>query len=130
MTAAGSRAEVGLATAMVMMPPWYPPALHQSIPESCFTIEDLDLINNLFLDMDFDDGFIAHINGVEIARSNMLESTPSFNSTAIVDREATIYQSGTPVRDLRLLNFVHCSVETMYWQFRFTISPPAHQISA
>ena len=63
-----------------------------------FTIEDLDLVNNLFLDMDFDDGFIAHINGVEVARSNMLESTPSFNSTAIVDREATIYQSGTPQR--------------------------------
>ena len=63
-----------------------------------FTIDNLELINNLFLDMDFDDGFIAHINGVEVARFNMLESTPSFNSTAIVDREATIYQSGTPLR--------------------------------
>ena len=55
-------------------------------------------MENLWLDMDFDDGFIAHINGVEVARSNMLEVTPSFNSTAIVDREATIYQSGKPVR--------------------------------
>ena len=63
-----------------------------------FTINDLELMENLWLDMDFDDGFIAHINGVEVARSNMLESTPSFNSTAIVDREATIYQSGKPVR--------------------------------
>ena len=63
-----------------------------------FTINDLKLIDNLLLDMDFDDGFIAHINGVEIARSNMLEATPSFNSTAIVDREATIYQSGQPTR--------------------------------
>ncbi|MGB0449137.1 MAG: CotH kinase family protein, partial [Porticoccaceae bacterium] len=63
-----------------------------------FTINDLELMENLWLDMDFDDGFIAHINGVEVARSNMLEATPSFNSTAIVDREATIYQSGKPVR--------------------------------
>ena len=63
-----------------------------------FTINDLELMENLWLDMDFDDGFIAHINGVEVARSNMLEVTPSFNSTAIVDREATIYQSGKPVR--------------------------------
>ncbi len=66
-----------------------------------FTISNLELIDNLLLDMDFDDGFIAHINGVEVARSNMLEATPSFNSTAIVDREATIYLSGQPaqVRD-------------------------------
>ncbi len=63
-----------------------------------FTINDLELMENLWLDMDFDDGFIAHINGVEVARSNMLEATPSFNSTAIVDREATIYQSGKPLR--------------------------------
>ena len=63
-----------------------------------FTISNLELIDNLLLDMDFDDGFIAHINGVEVARSNMLEATPSFNSTAIVDREATIYLSGQPTR--------------------------------
>lgn len=63
-----------------------------------FTINDLELIDNLLLDMDFDDGFIAYINGVEVARSNMLEATPSFNSTAIVDREATIYLSGQPTR--------------------------------
>ena len=63
-----------------------------------FTINNLELIDNLLLDMDFDDGFIAHINGVEVARSNILEATPSFNTTAITDREATIYLSGKPVR--------------------------------
>lgn len=63
-----------------------------------FTIDDLALISNLILDIDFDDGFIAHINGVEVARSNMLEEVPSFDSPAISDREATIYQNGSPLR--------------------------------
>ncbi len=63
-----------------------------------FTIDDLVLVNNLILDIDFDDGFIAHINGVEVARSNMLEAVPSFDSPAISDREATIYQNGSPLR--------------------------------
>jgi hypothetical protein len=63
-----------------------------------FTVSDSQLIDKLWLDIDFDDGFVAYINGVEIARSNMLDGTPSFNSTAIVDREATVYQSGQPLR--------------------------------
>lgn len=63
-----------------------------------FNIDDAELIENLFLDMDFDDGFIAHINGVEVARFNMLEGTPEYDSPTIVDREATIYRSGTPQR--------------------------------
>jgi hypothetical protein len=63
-----------------------------------FTINDLQLMDKLLLDIDFDDGFVAYINGVEIARSNMLEATPAFNATAIVDREATLYQSGSPLR--------------------------------
>jgi hypothetical protein len=63
-----------------------------------FTISDSQLIDKLWLDIDFDDGFVAYINGVEIARSNMLDGTPSFNSTAIIDREATVYQSGQPLR--------------------------------
>ena len=63
-----------------------------------FTIDDLDLIDKLWLDIDFDDGFVAYINGVEVARSNILGATPDFDATAIVDREATIYQSGNPLR--------------------------------
>ena len=63
-----------------------------------FTINDLPLMDRLLLDIDFDDGFVAYINGIEVARSNMLEATPAFNATAIVDREATIYQSGSPLR--------------------------------
>ena len=46
---------------------------------------------------DFDDGFVAYINGVEIARSNIVYR-PNFNDGTITDREATMWQSGSPVR--------------------------------
>lgn len=63
-----------------------------------FTVADLELMDKLWLDIDFDDGFVAYINGVEIARSNILGDRPSFNTFTITDREATMYQSGSPLR--------------------------------
>jgi hypothetical protein len=63
-----------------------------------FTINDLELMDNLWLDIDYDDGFVAYINGVEIARANMPTGPINFNTRPITDREARIYQSGSPVR--------------------------------
>lgn len=63
-----------------------------------FTVNDLEFMQNLWLDIDFDDGFVAYINGVEIARSNILGDRPNFNDGTITDREATMWQSGSPVR--------------------------------
>ena len=63
-----------------------------------FTINDLELIDNLWLDIDFDDGFVAYINGVEVARANMPAGTVDINSRPLTDREARIYQSGNPLR--------------------------------
>nr|MCS5586857.1 lamin tail domain-containing protein [Porticoccaceae bacterium] len=63
-----------------------------------FSVNDLELMDKLWLDIDFDDGFVAYINGVEIARSNILGETPDFDAKTITDREARIYQSGKPVR--------------------------------
>ena len=47
--------------------------------------------------MDYDDGFVAFINGVEVARSNMGSpgSPVSFNQFATDLREALLYQGGT-----------------------------------
>lgn len=36
-----------------------------------FNIQDTGVIETLLLDMDFDDGFVAYLNGAEIARFNM-----------------------------------------------------------
>ena len=63
-----------------------------------FTINDLDLIEELWLDIDFDDGFVAYINGTEIARSNIIGESPNFDAVTVTDREARMYQSGEPVR--------------------------------
>ena len=63
-----------------------------------FTIESSENINQLVLDIDYDDGFVAYINGFEVARSNIGGSPPIFNSTTGFEREAQMYQGGSPER--------------------------------
>lgn len=45
--------------------------------------------------MDFDDGFIAYLNGIEIARSNMAVN-PAYNALATASHEAQLYQGYQP----------------------------------
>ncbi|MBN1507030.1 MAG: lamin tail domain-containing protein [Sedimentisphaerales bacterium] len=47
--------------------------------------DSLDLFDTLTLRMKFDDGFVAYLNGVEVARSNVT-GTPGFNAHADGDR--------------------------------------------
>ncbi|MCA9263946.1 MAG: tandem-95 repeat protein [Planctomycetales bacterium] len=47
-----------------------------------FTIDDLSQASQLRLRMKFDDGFVAYINGFEVARSNVPDAVPSWNSSA------------------------------------------------
>jgi len=64
-----------------------------------FGISDLALITEMLLDIDFDDGFVAYINGTEIARSaNVIADNPAFDSGVSYDREALMYQGGAPER--------------------------------
>jgi len=63
-----------------------------------FTIEDIDIIQELILDIDYDDAFVAYINGNEIARANVNGTPPSFNANANEWREATMYSGGFPER--------------------------------
>ncbi len=56
-------------------------------------------VKQLLLDIDYDDAFVAYINGVEVARSaNLLEGTPSMDGSVTVDHEAVMYSGGTPER--------------------------------
>ena len=57
-----------------------------------FSIDDTSLIQGLILDVDYDDGFIAYINGVEIARANINGSPPSYNATT----PCLLYTSPSP----------------------------------
>ena len=63
-----------------------------------FMITDLAHIQQLFLHIDYDDGFVAYINGMEVARANIGspgEIVP-FDATTETDHEANIYQGGSP----------------------------------
>jgi hypothetical protein len=62
-----------------------------------FVINDLQDIAEVVLSIDYDDGFVAYINGHEIARSNLgtAGSTVTFDQLAS-SREATMYSGGYP----------------------------------
>ena len=62
-----------------------------------FQIVDIQDITHLLFHADYDDGFIAYLNGVEIMRSdNFASATPAYNEFTTVDKEAVLYSGGTP----------------------------------
>ncbi|MFY9150422.1 MAG: CotH kinase family protein [Prolixibacteraceae bacterium] len=63
-----------------------------------FTIENVLEIKQLVLHMDYDDGFVAYLNGVEIARSQMAGKgeLPGFGESASDQHEALVYQGLAP----------------------------------
>ena len=65
-----------------------------------FTINNRSTISSLILDMDYDDAFVAYINGIEVARANINGTPPAYNSGTITDHEAQIYARGKPERFL------------------------------
>ena len=66
-----------------------------------FTINDSSEITNLLLHADYDDGFVAYLNGIEIMRSgNFNMNTPNHNTTTTYDHEAVLYSGGIPENNL------------------------------
>jgi hypothetical protein len=59
-----------------------------------FTIADTSKIGAMVFSIDYDDAFVAYINGIEIARKNILGTPPAWNATAINDYEASMYNAG------------------------------------
>lgn len=47
-----------------------------------FTVTDPSAIKNLVMNINFDDGFVAYLNGSEVARSNVVGSPPVYTATA------------------------------------------------
>lgn len=62
-----------------------------------FTVADITQVSGLFLNIDFDDGFVVYLNGEEIARENMgaIGDQVFYNSTATTDHEAQLYQGNS-----------------------------------
>ena len=63
-----------------------------------FTLDDASQIKQLILDIDYDDAFVAYLNGVEIARDNILGNPPNYNGATITDHEALMYTGAKPER--------------------------------
>lgn len=63
-----------------------------------FQVTDTAELVNAILHIDYDDGFIAYLNGVEIARSNLgvFGVRPTFNENAPGSHEALMYTGGNP----------------------------------
>ncbi len=73
-----------------------------------FQVNQLDNFLSLVLHGDYDDGFVAYVNGKEIARSTNMGpsgSVVTFNTTASIDHEAKMYQGGIPEK--YILNDLH-----------------------
>jgi len=56
-----------------------------------FSISAPSSVTNMNLIIDYDDGFVAYLNGQEVARSVMPSGTPNYNTIA-----STYHEAGTP----------------------------------
>lgn len=65
------------------------------LARSAFTVRDKAKVTELLLHMDFDDGFVAYLNGVEIARHGLVGMPPVWSEPA-ADHEARLYQEQVP----------------------------------
>lgn len=72
-----------------------PPSAYESayirVP---FTVDDVSTISQLSLRMKYDDGFVAYINGVEVASANAPDS-PTYASSASAEHDGTSYEDFT-----------------------------------
>jgi hypothetical protein len=73
------------------------PAAYSVFMRRNFYIADTSIIPTALLLLDYDDGFVAYLNDVEIARSNIgvYGDHPVYNASAYDEHEATAYQNGS-----------------------------------
>lgn len=76
------------------------PAVPSFFMRHIFTIDDLANISNAILHVDYDDAFVAYLNGQEIARANIGSPgiIPAYNDLALESWEAVMYDGGAPER--------------------------------
>nr|HPR33027.1 chitobiase/beta-hexosaminidase C-terminal domain-containing protein [Prolixibacteraceae bacterium] len=60
-----------------------------------FTLPDVSALSGMLFHADYDDGFVAYLNGTVIARANINEN-PQWNTLANENHEAVMYNGGTP----------------------------------
>ncbi len=76
-----------------------------------FNIPDTSAIISAIFHADYDDGFIAYLNGTEIARANMNDN-PQWNTLATANHEAVMYTNGNPESfEINFETLKNCMVE-------------------
>ena len=72
------------------------PPITSVFMRTSFNIADTSKIPTALLFLDYDDGFVAYLNGVEIARANVgvYGDRPNFNTWAYDEHEASVYSTG------------------------------------
>jgi hypothetical protein len=72
------------------------PATYSVFMRKSFYVADTAKIPTALLLIDYDDGFVAYLNDVEIARANIgvYGDHPAYNASAYDEHEATSYQNG------------------------------------
>ncbi|MGC9326804.1 MAG: lamin tail domain-containing protein, partial [Candidatus Hinthialibacter sp.] len=53
-----------------------------------FDLDDIEGLETLILSVDYDDGFVAYLNGIEIARANVSGNPPDWDQTSDGNHEA------------------------------------------
>ncbi|MBN1779872.1 lamin tail domain-containing protein, partial [bacterium] len=87
-----------------------------------FQIDAVSGIQLALLHMDYDDAFVAYINGTEVARSNIGHSgvQPGYDQTADASHEAKMYSGGLPEV------FIIEQVETVFRQGQNVLAVQVH----
>ena len=62
-----------------------------------FTIVDTSEIDQVILNVDYDDAYVAYLNGIEISRANVLGTPPTYSTFSTGLHEAELYLGITPV---------------------------------
>ena len=75
-----------------------------------FDVPSPAAVHGLDLRVDYDDGFVAYLNGVEVARRNAPAGTPAFNAVAPASHEASAGSSGNPAETISLNAFLNVLV--------------------
>jgi hypothetical protein len=77
-----------------------------------FIVNDIHNISSCFFNIDYDDGFVAYLNGTKIAAKNIVweGSPPSFDKLATTGVEAVLYTGGT-LQKFMVDNFASLLVE-------------------
>jgi hypothetical protein len=90
-----------------------------------FQVEDMNDWGDAVFAMDYDDGFVAYVNGVEIARGNAGASGEfvAWNQNLAIDHEAVLYAGGTPT-------FYDFDFETLLANGTNTLAVEVHNVNA